>query len=173
MAENELNMKIFTKLSYGVYVITTWDEGRATGCTANSAMQIMAEPATIAVSIHHDNYTNHCIADSGHFALSIMAEKSDPMLIGKFGFFSGKDTDKFDGVEYEVKDFLPVIKDSCGYLTCEVVDRFETQTHTIFLGKVIGGDIIHDTEPMTYAYYHKEVKGKSSKNAPTYLPDEV
>ena len=27
-------------------------------------------------------------------------------------------------------------------------------------------------EAMTYAYYHKVVKGKSPKNAPTYLPEE-
>ena len=32
-------------LSYGVYVITTWGEGKATGCTANSAMQITAKLA--------------------------------------------------------------------------------------------------------------------------------
>ncbi len=25
---------------------------------------------------------------------------------------------------------------------------------------------------MTYAYYHKVVKGKSPKNAPTYIPEE-
>ena len=36
-------------LSYGVYVITTWGEGKATGCTANSAMQITSTPATVAV----------------------------------------------------------------------------------------------------------------------------
>ena len=50
-------------LSYGVYVVTTWGEGKATGCTANSAMQITSTPATIAVSINHDNYTNKCIKD--------------------------------------------------------------------------------------------------------------
>ena len=54
-------------LSYGVYVVTTWGEGKATGCTANSAMQITATPATIAVSINHDNYTNKCIKDTGIF----------------------------------------------------------------------------------------------------------
>ncbi len=25
---------------------------------------------------------------------------------------------------------------------------------------------------MTYAYYHKVIKGKSPKNAPTYIPEE-
>ena len=61
-------------LSYGVYVVTTWGEGKATGCTANSAMQITATPATVAVSINHDNYTNKCIKDSGVFAVNILGE---------------------------------------------------------------------------------------------------
>ena len=53
-----MNKNAFRQLSYGVYVVSTWDNGRATGCTANSAMQITSDPATIAVSINHDNYTN-------------------------------------------------------------------------------------------------------------------
>ncbi len=48
----------------------------------------------------------------------------------------------------------------------------ETDTHTIFLGKVLDADQLSGQEPMTYAYYHKVVKGKSPKNAPTYLPEE-
>ena len=33
---------------------------------------------------------------------------------------------------------------------------------------------VYDTSvpEMTYSYYHKVVKGKSPKNAPTYLPEE-
>ena len=52
-----MNKSAFYQLSYGVYVVSTWDKGRAVGCTANSAMQITSDPATVAVSINHDNYT--------------------------------------------------------------------------------------------------------------------
>lgn len=77
-----MNKSAFHQLSYGVYVISTWDKGRATGCTANSAMQITSEPATIAVSINHDNYTNQCIQDTGKFAISILGEQSSPESSG-------------------------------------------------------------------------------------------
>ena len=33
-------------------------------------------------------------------------------------------------------------------------------------------DVLKEENPMTYAYYHKVVKGKSPKNAPTYIPEE-
>lgn len=167
-----MNTTAFQKLSYGVYVISTWDNGRPTGCTANSAMQITSSPATIAISINHNNYTNKCISELGKFSISILSEQSNPQIIGTFGFQSGETVNKYDSVEYEVKGFLPVVKDACAYITCEVIDKMETETHTVFLGKVTDADLLKAEEPMTYAYYHKVVKGKSPKNAPTYIPEE-
>ena len=167
-----MNKNAFRSLSYGVYIISTLDGERPTGCVANSVMQITSEPATIAVSMNHDNYTNSCIAKSGKFAVSILSEESDPGLIGRFGFQSGKDVDKFDGIESLEKEGISVIPDACGYIVCKVIDKMETSTHTVFLGEVVDADVLKNEEPMTYAYYHKVVKGKSPKNAPTYLPEE-
>lgn len=168
-----MNTNVFRNLSYGVYVISSLDGDRNTGCVANSIMQITSAPATIALSMNHDNFTNSCIEKTGKFAISILSEASEAALIGQFGFQSGKDVNKFDNVDFEVKEGLPVLKDSCGYIVCKVIDKMETATHTVFLGEVIDGDTIGNTPAMTYAYYHKVVKGKSPKNAPTYLPEEA
>ena len=168
-----MNTKVFRYISYGVYIITSMDGERPTVCTANSVMQVTSSPATIAISINHDNFTNGCIKRTNKFAISILSETSTPSLIGTFGFKSGRDTDKFDHVSYEMKEDLPVIKDSCGYIVCKVIDKMEAATHTVFLGEVIDGDLFSNPgQPMTYAYYHQVIKGKSPKNAPTYLPDE-
>ena len=116
-----IKVNAFWNMSYGVYVVyvvSTLDGARPTGCVANSAMQITSSPATVAISINHDNYTNECIAKSGVFALSVLTEKSDPGLIGKFGFQSGKDVDKFESVGFAVKEGVPVITDACAYLVC-------------------------------------------------------
>lgn len=167
-----INKNTFRSLSYGVYIISTLDGERPTGCVANSAMQITSEPATIAVSINHDNYTNSCIEKSGKFAISVLSEQSDPGLIGTFGFQSGKDVNKFDGVAALEKEGISVIADACGYIVCKVINKMETATHTVFLGEVIDADVLKKEEAMTYAYYHKVVKGKSPKNAPTYIAEE-
>lgn len=167
-----MNQSAFHKLSYGVYVVSTWDNGRATGCTANSAMQITSTPATIAVSINHNNYTNKCISETGKFAISILAEDSDPSIIGTFGFKSGKEADKFTEVKYSVENHMPIVSDSCAYIVCDVIDKMETATHTVFLGEVKGAEVLGNRDAMTYAYYHKVIKGKSPKNAPTYIPEE-
>lgn len=164
-----MNDNVYWKLSYGMYVISTKDESHPTGCIANCAMQVTVEPATIAVSINRENYTNECIIKNGQFALSILSEKADSQLIRNFGFESGKLINKFEGVSYFEKDQLPILSDACGYLICKLVDRLETATHTVFLGEIVDGDVLNDDPVMTYAYYHEVIKGRSPKNAPTYI----
>lgn len=168
-----MDSNVFRKISYGVYVVSTMDGERPTGCTANSIMQITSSPATIAASINHSNYTNKCIKESGVFSVSILSETSDSSIIGNFGFQSGRDVNKFDKISYEIKEGAPILKDVCGYIVCKVKDILETETHTVFLGEVIDGEIISKEDiPMTYAYYHNVVKGKSPKAAPTYIAEE-
>lgn len=164
-----MNNEILRNLSYGVYVVSTLDNGKPTGCIANSAMQVTHD--TIAVSINHDNYTNKCIKESKKFAISILGVDVNDNIIPVFGFTSGKDTDKFKGVDIKEVDGLDVIADSTGYIICDVINQMETETHTIFLGKIVDGDTLKEQIPMTYAYYHKVKKGTSPKAAPTYIEE--
>ncbi len=165
-----MNNKVFTKLSYGVYIVSCKTEEKITGCTANSIMQITSSPAYIALSINHENYTHDCIEKTKLFSVSILSVESNPLSIGTFGFRSGRDCNKYEKIPYELKDGLPIVKDACGYLLCEITDKMETPTHTVFLAKVLDGDLLNDnTEPMTYSYYHNVIKGKSPKTAPTYI----
>lgn len=164
-----MNKNALRELSYGVYVISTYDNGRPTGCTANSVMQIASSPATIAVSINKDNYTHDCIKNIGKFAVSILGENSEPIIIGRFGFMSGKDVNKFDEVKYSTRGYFPVVDDAVAYMVCEVTGSMDAGTHTVFLARVVDADVLKKDVPMTYRYYHEVIKGKSPKNAPTYI----
>lgn len=166
-----MNKKAFYNMSYGVYVTTSTDNGKPVGCITNSNTQITSSPATVSVSVNHDNYTAECIEKSGLFGFTVLSVDSDPEIIGKFGFFSSKDTDKFSGFEYDLKEGVPVLADGCAYAVCRVIDKMETSTHTVFLGEVIDADTLKNSEPMTYSYYHKVLKGKSPEKAPTYVED--
>lgn len=163
-----MNKNVLRNLSYGVYVVTSKDDDRNVGCVANSIMQVTSNPMTVAVSINHDNYTNFCIKKSEKLAISILKEDSDTKIIGEFGFKTSRDTDKFKNISYGIVDDLAVIDDSCGYLICEVIDKMETDTHTVFLAKITNADGYTTNNPMTYKYYHEKLKGTSPKNAPTY-----
>ena len=158
----------FYDLSYGVYLLTSWDEGRPVGCVANSAMQITSQPATVAVSVNKNNYTHKAIMESGHFALTVLGENADPLLIGTFGFRTSKEFDKFEKTPYAVRGKLPVPDGGIAWFACKVVSTMDTSTHTVFLGEVMDAGKLQKDAPMTYAYYHKVLKGKTAKNAPTY-----
>ena len=153
-----MNKKVLRNLSYGVYAVSALGENRMSGCIANSIMQITSSPATLAVSMNHDNYTHECI------------EKS---IISQLGFQSSRDVDKFMNVPFITKHNIAVVDDACGYLVCKVIDKMETNTHTVFLGEIIDCDMLNQETPMTYAYYHNIIKGKSPKNAPTYQPEDL
>ena len=166
-----MNNEVLKDLSYGVYVVSTMNDSKPTGCIANSIMQVSYD--TIAVSINHQNYTHQCMEKCGKFAISILGEHVNDDIIPVFGFETGKTVDKFEKIEYEITDDVAVLKDAIGYIVCEIIDKMETETHTIFLGRIIDGDILQGDTPMTYAYYHKVKKGSSPKTAPTYIEEKV
>lgn len=170
--ELSVNNRIFGKMSYGVYAVTSLDGIRPAGCICNSVMQITPYPVTVAVSMSRDNFTDQCIERSGVFAYSILSEQTRVKTIGILGFRSGKELDKFEEIEYEMAAGVPVLKDSCGYVVCRVINKMEACTHTVYLGEVVESHIYEGAPPpMTYAYYHQVIKGKSPKNAPTYAQE--
>ena len=167
-----MSKKPLRDLGYGVYAVTSVIGSRHVGCIANSAMQITSKPATIALSMNHDNFTNGAISESGIFAISILPETVDSGIIGTFGFQSSRDIDKFENIAFSEKEGVRVLNAAVSFLVCRVVDKMETSTHTVFLGEVIDSDELSEGEPLSYAYYHNVVKGKSPKNAPTYIEEE-
>ena len=166
-----MDREILRDLSYGVYVVTTKKDNKNVGCICNSIMQITSDK--IAISVNHDNYTNSSITKSNKFAVSILSKNADLSIIGMFGYNSSKDIDKFKDIDYEIINDVPIIINSIGYIICDVTDKMETETHTIFLGKISDCKKNNDETPMTYAYYHNELKGKTPKNAPTYMEEEI
>ena len=131
-----INIDVFKDISYGMYIVGSLDGEREVGCIVNSIMQITSQNPTIAISVNHDNYTNKCIEETRLFSVSILPETVDRNVISTFGFSSSKDNNKWENTEYIKVDNMPVLKESCGYMICQVVDKLETDTHTVFLGKV-------------------------------------
>ena len=165
------NKAVLWNLSYGVYIVSSMDNNRPIGCVANSIMQLTHD--CIAVSLNHQNYTNKIVKQNKTLSISILSNNVEDNLIPTFGFTSSKDNDKFENFEYNLINNLPIIKNACGYLTLEVVQEIELETHTLFIAKISSGDILNNDIPMTYKYYHDVIKGRAPKAAPTYIEEEI
>lgn len=168
-----MDKTVFHDISYGMYLITTNYKGRNVGCIANTFSQITSSDMICSLSLNKENYTNKAIRETKKFALTILSEKTNPEIIGKFGFFSSKDIDKFESFNFENKDGMPLISENmCGYLILEVFDIIETSTHDIFLAKVQSAERLSNLTAMTYSFYHKVIKGSAPKTAPTYIENK-
>ena len=166
-----MDKKTLYMISYGMYVVSSKKEGKFNGQIANTVFQVTAEPPQFSVCINKENLTHQFIRESGVFTVSIL-ERDVPMkFIGRFGFRSGKEVEKFKGIDYKLGiTGVPVVIQNClGYLECEVINNVDAGTHTVFIGKVVEAQVMRDAEPMTYAYYYQIKNGRSPKNAPTYI----
>ena len=169
-----MNRKALHKISYGLYVVTSGKEGNCNGQIVNTVIQVTSEPATIAVSINKQNFTHGFIRKSGVFVVSILSKNTPLKFIGHFGFRSGRDVDKFEGINYKTgKTGAPIVLDNTvAHIEAKVIKEADAGTHTVFIGEVVDAEILTDEEPMTYAYYHLIKRGATPKTAPTYLKEE-
>jgi flavin reductase (DIM6/NTAB) family NADH-FMN oxidoreductase RutF len=169
-----VDLKALYKLGYGLYVVTSVKGNRLNGQTANTVFQITSEPPTIAVSINKNNLTHEFIKQSKVFAASILSQDTPLPFIGHFGFKSGRDLDKLSGINYKIGETgAPLVTDnSLAYLEARVNKEVDAGTHTIFIGELVGAEVIKEGEPMTYAYYHQVKRGTTPKTAPVYIEEK-
>jgi len=169
-----MNLKALYKLGYGLYVVSSRKGDRLNGQIANTVFQITSEPPTIAVSINKNNLTHEFITESKVLAVSVLSQDTPLSFIGHFGFKSGRDIDKLEGINYKTGETqAPVITDNTlAYLEARVIQEVDAGTHTIFVGELVGADVLKEGEPMTYAYYHQVKRGTTPKTAPSYIAEK-
>ena len=167
-----MNIESFFKLSYGLYIVATQSQGRLNGYVANTAFQVTAEPAQLAISCNKDNLSASLISESGYFSLSVLEKKASKEIIGRFGYKSGNDIDKFKETTHFIdENGIPVVTEDCvSWFSCKVVQKMDVGSHILFIGEVLDAEVLKkEKEPITYAYYREVRHGLSPKNAPTYI----
>lgn len=165
-----MNIEAFFKLTYGLYIVSVDGEKNPTGCVINTAMQVTNTPIRISVTIAKTNYTCEQIIQRGLFSLSVLSQDAPMSLIGAFGFRSGRDCDKSEGIEYLISDTgVPYIKkDMNAAFLLKVINTVDVDTHIIFICDIIDA-MDFGGQPLTYTDYHAKKQGKTPANAPSYI----
>ena len=169
-----MNLQALYKIGYGMYIVSSKNkDGKFNGQIANTVFQVTSEPPQIAVCLNKNNLTTEYIKDSGVFIISVLRKETPLEFIGRFGFKSGRDINKFETINYKNSSLgLPIILDnSLAYVEAKVVNSIDVGTHILFVGEVVDTDILSEGETMTYEFYHLVKKGKSPKTAPTYIKE--
>ncbi len=160
------------KISYGLYIVSSGDKENGNGFISNTVFQVSSKPAKFVIACNKDNFSSEIIEKSRHFSVSILRQDTDAEIFGRFGFKSGRNFNKMEGMNIKIGETgVPIVlNDSIAYLECKVTEKIDVGTHWLFISELIAAQILEENiDPITYAYYHQIKKGISPKNAPTYV----
>ena len=98
-----MDPKALFQITYGLYVLTTRQQGKDNGLIINTVMQIAEQPNRLAVTISKRNHSCQMLRETGVFNVSTITTEADFALFERFGMQSGRDVDKFDGFDGVVR----------------------------------------------------------------------
>ncbi len=171
---NTVDPKVFRDLSYGLYIVTSHDGERLNGQIVNTVVQVTSEPPRVAVIVNKQNLTHEFMVKSQVFAACVLDESATMLFLGRFGFRSGRDIDKFDQIHYRLGiTGSPIVLDNTlSALEARIIHQIDLGTHTVFVGDVVASEVLQPGSPLTYRYYHEHMKGKTPPKAPSYGSDK-
>ena len=150
------------KLSYGLFVLTAKD-GRDNGCIINTVTQITDTPKRISIAVNKANLTHDMILKTGEFNVSVLSTDADFGLFKRFGFQSGRDADKFEGLDTLARSsngLLYLTQAANALISGKVIQALDFGTHTLFIADVTEARVLDNAPSLTYAYYFEHVKPK-------------
>lgn len=172
MDTNALN-----RLTYGVYVIASGNEKEKNAFVATVAVQVTSQPMQIAIACNKNNYTAKFIEKFGNFSVSVVKREYAPVLLGNFGFQSGRDIDKFAKYDciYGQNTGVPIVTEEClAWFECKLTNKMDVGSHILYIGEVLDAKTLSLNEaPLTYAYYHEVKRGVAPANAPHGAPKSM
>ena len=165
-ADAPVEQNAMFSLSYGLFVLTARDGAKDNGCIINTVTQLTDTPKRISIAVNKANYTHDMIKKTGVFNVSVLSNDAPFAMFQHYGFQSGRDVDKFAGVQGMARAtngvyYLPYCTNA--FISARVTQTIEFETHTLFIADVTEARQLSDVPSMTYAYYFANVKPKPSK----------
>ncbi|MBO5374404.1 MAG: flavin reductase [Clostridia bacterium] len=159
---NKNDLNALFNIGYGLYVVTSNDGKKDNGLIVNTITQVTNTPNRIAVTINKENYSHHVIKQTGIMNINCLSTEAPFAVFEKFGFTSGRNTNKFENCEPIRSDnglvVLPRYINS--FISLKVEQYIDLDTHGMFICSITEARVISDKESMTYSYYHENVKPK-------------
>jgi len=154
---NEEFKEAVGKFPTGVTVISTVDDNKLWGFTANSFVSVSLKPSLISFCLNIESGSFQAFNQAENFAISILA--SDQADISKH--FAHKGIDKFSNIKHEVSNSsgVPLVTGAVCFIECKKYKQFECGDHMIFVGEVIKTKIDQTKFPLVYfAKSYKEIQ---------------
>ncbi len=171
---SRIDEEALSAITLGMYLVGSVKGDKVNAQISNIVFQATSNPPTVGISVNKQNLTYEYIKESGVFSVCVLGQGTPLPFISKFGFKSGREIDKFEGVEYvRGKTGAPILLENCvAFIEAKVIKELDVGTHTIFIGEVQDSGMLTSETPMTHAYYKITKKGTEPERAPTYRKKE-
>lgn len=135
----------------GVCIVCSRFGNMVHGMTVNSFTSVSLDPPIVAITLANQTRTANLVQKSGRFSVSILA-KNQKSLAEKFSGKVIEGPGRFDNVSTVLlPNEIPGIAESLSLLACEVIQVIPFKNSSIYLGKVLYSEVIHQSlEPLVY-----------------------
>ncbi|WP_044106649.1 MAG: flavin reductase family protein [cyanobacterium endosymbiont of Epithemia adnata isolate EadnSB Bon19] len=149
MLDEQAKKTMLRKIPHGLYICGVKDGEELNGFTASWVMQSSFDPPLVINCVRNDSGSHKILKKSGVFTLSFL-EDGQKELAAKFFKPKRRVGNKLEDVEFVEgnETGCPIIKDSLGYVECQVVGFVEKGDHTVFVGEVISAEIYREGNPL-------------------------
>jgi len=157
-----VNVALF-QVTHGLYILTAKQGDKLNGQCLDALMQVTNAPPRIVVGVGNRSLTHDMICEEGQFSVSVL-DRENPAcgdLVRRFGFQSGRDVDKFEGLDHELnEDGIPFLPDAVAVYDCTVLPEMTVNlgTHSLFVASVDRAGTRDSGEPLTYNEYRKTLR---------------
>ncbi len=156
-----MDSKALFKIQCGLFVAAVGTAEKLNGCITNTLMEQSHVPVKFSVTINKSSLTHKMICDKKTLGVSVLSTSADTDLVKRFGFVSGRDVNKFDGISDYKLDMNgnPVLSGEkiAATFSLEVYDAVDVGTHTIFLCTATDMQDA-DGDSITYSGYRASIK---------------
>ncbi|NET34818.1 MAG: flavin reductase [Cyanothece sp. SIO1E1] len=148
MLDEQAKKTMLLKIPHALYVCGVKDGDDVNGFTASWVMQASFKPPLVVNCVKQDSQSHTMLKASNVFALSVL-EAGQKQMAQNFFKPLRRVGNKFEDIEFYLGETgCPIIKDSLGYVECQVVGSVEKGDHTVFVGEVIAAGVHREGEPL-------------------------
>ena len=142
--DDELLNRVTWKIPNALALVGSRAGDEWNGMTTSWITQLSMEPVLIGVGVDNSAVTHRLITDGGSFTVNLWnAENTRPFV--KFSKPASYEDGALNG--WAVRPGAtgaPIFADAIAWMDCEVRQSHDLGTHTLFIGEVVGAEIVDD-----------------------------
>ncbi|WP_205419957.1 flavin reductase family protein [Aeribacillus pallidus] len=146
------------RFATGITIVTTVEEDKVHGMTANAFLSVSLDPPLVLVSIDHKAKMHQLLPKTHMYGISILREDQEAVS----QHFAGRPQE--NAPQFFWKENFPFIKNSIAQLACEIVDEHPAGDHTLYIGQVKWLSYEEEGNPLLFyagKYRKLDLKGEA------------